>query len=118
MHIGQEAPLSHTATPTRRRHAIRKALGRMRASPSMVEGTAVTQAPACGWLIRFNLCLSRTVEAEETRPARSDLSKEKDDSCWEGEGAGEEDQPRRGPQEENTSERLALRLRSREVRLV
>src|SRR5690348_15027294 len=67
MHIEQEAPLSHTATPRRRRHAIRKARGRMTASPSIVEGTAVTHAPAWGRLTRHNLCFSRGLEAEDSR---------------------------------------------------
>ena len=30
-------------------------------------------------------------EAEDNRPARRDLSKENEASCWEGLGAGEED---------------------------
>jgi hypothetical protein len=37
------------------------------------------------------------------REERREVSKEKDASRWEGEGTGEEDQPKREPHVENTS---------------
>ena len=59
-----------------------EALGRMRVSgPSTEEGTAVTQAPTCGWLTRFRRCLSRGDGAEAMREDRMEESKEKEASC-------------------------------------
>ena len=46
----------------------------------------MTQAPAWGWLTRFRRCLSISEERREE-------SKEKEASCWEVQGSGEEDQP-------------------------
>ena len=40
---------------------------------------------------------SRGEEKEATRPERMDESRVKEASCWEGQGEGEEDQPRREP---------------------
>src|SRR6185312_9793101 len=113
MQQGQGAPTCQTGTPKRRRHATRNATGRMMASgPSREEGTAVTHDPACGWLTRFRRCRSRGEEKEATRPERMDESRVKEASCWEGQGEGEEDQPRREPQAENTSKQLALKAPS------
>ena len=65
--LGQMIPSSKTETPSRRRQAMRKACGRIRASgPSMVEGTAVTHEPAWGWLTLESLCFSRGVVERET----------------------------------------------------
>jgi hypothetical protein len=97
---------------TERRQATRKALGRMSVSgPSTEEGTAVTQAQAWGWLTRFRRCLSRG-GAEAISEERREESKEKEASCWEVQGSGEEDQPNLEPQVEKTSKRLAAKAPS------
>ena len=52
------------------------------------------------------------VGAEAIREERREESKEKEASCWEVHGSGEEDQPNFEPQVEKTSKRLAAKAPS------
>ena len=84
-HEGQTggAEEEHTGIPKRRATAVEKTFGFIIVSePSVEEGTAVTQAPACSAWRRSNRWRSRELGAALRREKRETESKAKEASCW------------------------------------
>ena len=61
--------------------------------PIKGRGDSGNPSASVGWLTLERRCFSR--EEAETKRERTEVSKEKEASCCEGEGGGDEDQPKR-----------------------
>src|SRR3954468_12201989 len=84
-HEGQTggAEEEHTGIPRRRATAIQKAFGfKIVSEPSVEEGTAVTQAPACSAWRRSSLWRLRRLVVPLRREKTAAQSKAKEASFW------------------------------------